>query len=74
MNEPVPNQTTKQSVSAISLTEAQRMELQNALLHPGEPSSEARFQPLVKGKRKHRSVKGAARETTDHCLTITGIV
>jgi hypothetical protein len=71
VNESVSNPTTEEFGPVIQLTEAQRAELQNALLSAGKPSSQAKLLPRMKGKRKYRRLKQA---TCDRFLILTGIL
>jgi hypothetical protein len=59
------------SEPTIQLTEAQRSQLQDALLGAGQPASQASLMPHVKHSWKR---KKAQKQASDHSLMLTGIV
>jgi len=63
--------SVEKSEPTIQLTEAQRSQLQEALLGAGQPSSQASLMPHVKypGRRKK-----AQKQASDHSLMLIGIV
>jgi hypothetical protein len=63
--------SVEKSEPTIQLTEAQRSQLQEALLEAGKPSSQAGLMPRLKCPSRRRK---AQKPSSDHSLILTGIV